>query len=164
MSKQFLIFAGVGLVVIAAALFLVFSTTKGSHLELKGEILKIRTGALDDQTSIAVVDMRLENPTDVPFVVRQVDATLDKQEGGTAQGSMVSKMDLKQLFEYNRFLGSQYNDGLAIKDKIPPHGTIDRMVAVRFDIPTAQLESGKMIHLSVQDLDGALFETSKKLK
>jgi hypothetical protein len=73
-------------------------------------------------------------------------------------------MDLHQVFEFNRFLGDQYNDSLSLKDKIAPHATVDRMVAARFDIPHKVLESAKTIHLSIQDVDGPLFETSKSLK
>ena len=164
MNKQFLIFLGVGLVVIGAAIFVVFSSTKGNHLELKGEVLKIRTGALDEKTSAAILDVRLTNPSDVPFVVREVSVTVDGQDGQSASGSLISKTDLKQLFAYNRFLGDQYNDGLGIKDSIPAHASVDRMVAVRFDIPAPQLDSSKLLHFEVQDMDGALFDASRKVK
>ena len=30
-------------------------------------------------------------------------------------GVTVSKADLKQMFQYNRFLGDQYNDGLGLQ-------------------------------------------------
>jgi hypothetical protein len=163
-SKQFLIFLGVGLVVIGGALFLVFSTTKGNHLELKGDVLKIRTGALDEKNSAAVLDVRLTNPSDVPFVVREVSVTVDGQDGQSTNGSVVSKTDLKQLFAYNRFLGDQYNEGLGIKDSIAPHATVDRMVAVQFEIPAAQLDNSKVLHFEVQDLDGALFDATRKMK
>jgi hypothetical protein len=137
---------------------------RGAHLELKGEILKIRTGELSDRDSIAVLDFRVTNISDVPFVVRQVEVTLDKADGSTAESAIISKMDLHQLFQYNRFLGDQYNDSLSIKDTVAPHQTVDRMVAARFDIPNKDLESAKTIHLSIQDLDGPLFETSKSPK
>jgi hypothetical protein len=164
MSKQFLIFFGVGVIVIAVAVYAVLYTHRGAHLELKGEILKVRTGALSDQDSIAVLDFRVENPSDVPFVVRQVEVTIDKQDGGTAESAIISKMDLHQLFQFNRFLGDQYNDSLSMKDKVSPHSTVDRMVAARFDIPNKDLEAAKAIHLSIQDLDGPLFETSRSIK
>ena len=164
MSKRLLIFFAVGIVVIGAAIYAVFSSTKGSHLELKGEILKIRTGALSDADSIAVLDLRLENISDVPFVVRQVEVTVNQQDGSTATGSNIAKSDLKQLFQYNRFLGDQYNDALSIRDTIPPHGRVDRMVASRFDLTNRVLEGSKSIHVSIQDMDGPLFETTKPLK
>jgi hypothetical protein len=164
MSKQFLIFFGVGVVVIAAAVYMILYAQKGAHLELKGEILKVRTGALTDQDSIAVLDFRVENISDVPFVVREVDVTIDKAGGGTAESSNVSRVDLEKLFQFNRFLGDQYNDSLSIKDKIAPHQRVDRMVAARFEIPNRQLEAAKTIHLSIQDMDGPLFETTHSLK
>ena len=164
MSKQFLIFFGVGVLVIGVSVVAIMYSHRGAHLELKGEILKIRTGELSDRDSIAVLDFRVTNISDVPFVVRQVEVTLDKADGSTAESAIISKMDLHQLFQYNRFLGDQYNDSLSIKDTVAPHQTVDRMVAARFDIPNKDLESAKTIHLSIQDLDGPLFETSKSPK
>jgi hypothetical protein len=164
MSKQFLIFFGVGVVAVALAVVAILSYTKGSHLVLQGKIIKVRTGALSDSDSIAVLDFRVENPSDVPFVVREVAVTVEKPDGSTIDGVNVSKDDLKRLFQYNRFLGDQYNDSLTIKDKVPPHTTVDRMVATRFDLKNHDLEAAKAIHLSIQDLDGPLFETSRSLK
>lgn len=164
MSKQFLIFFGVGLLAIGIAVFVIVSSTKGAHLELQGKVLKVRTGALSDDDSIVVLDFRVENISDVPFVVRLVEVTLDKQDGSTVQGVNVSKGDLKRMFQYNRFLGDQYNDALTIKDPIPPHAKVDRMVAARFDLKNRDLEAAKAIHLTIQDMDGALFETSSSVK
>ena len=164
MSKRFFILFGVGIVIIAIAVFAVLYTHKGNHLVLNGKVLKIRTGALSDQDSIAVLDMRLENPSDVPFVVRQVLVILNKQDGSTADASLIAKMDLHQVFQFNRFLGDQYNDSLSIKDTIPPHGTVDRMVAARFDVPVKELEASKSILLSIQDMGGPLFEITQSVK
>ncbi len=164
MSKRFLIFFGVGVVAVALAVAGILQYTKGAHLVLQGKIIKVRTGALGDTDSIAVLDFRVENPSDLPFVVRQVEVSVEQPDGNMLTGNNITKSDLKQLFQYNRFLGDQYNDGLAIKDKIPAHTTVDRMVAVRFEIKNHDLESAKAIHLSIQDLDGPLFETSRSLK
>jgi len=164
MSKQFLIFFGVGVVAVALAVAAILSYTKGSHLVLEGKILKIRTGALSDADSIAVLDFRVENPSNLPFVVRSVEVTLEKPDGSTAEGVNVPKDDLKTLFQYNRFLGDQFNDSLTIKDTVPPHSTVDRMVAARFDVKNQDLEKAKAIHLSIQDMDGPLFETSGRVQ
>ncbi len=164
MSKRFLIFFGVGIVAVTLGVLAILSSTKGAHLELEGKIIKIRTGALSDDDSIAVLDFRVKNVSDVPFVVREVDVTLEKPNGTTTQGNNISRDDLKQLFSYNRFLGDQYNDSLSIKDTIAPHATVDRMVAARFDVKNRDLEAAKAIHLSIQDMDGPLFETSRSVK
>jgi hypothetical protein len=163
-NKQFAIFFGAGVLVIAIAIALILSSTKGSHLVLNGKIMKVRTGPLSENDSVAVVDMRLENPSNLAFVVRQVEVTLEKKDGSMVDGLVVAKGDLKQMFQYNRFLGDQYNDSLTIKDQVPPHATVDRMVAARFDVTNSDLESAKAIHISIQDMDGPLFEISTPVK
>ena len=101
---------------------------------MQGKILKVRTGALGEGNSIAVLDFRVENPSDVPFVVGNVELTLEKKNGEMIDGVTTSKADLKQIFQYNRFLGDQYNEGLGMKDIIAPHSKVDRMVAARFEV------------------------------
>jgi hypothetical protein len=110
-----------------------------------------------------VLDFRVENPSDVPFVVRNVEITLEKQNGEMAEAVTVSKSDMKQLFQYNRFLGDQYNDGLGLKDTVAPHSTVDRMVAGHFEVSDQDLEKAKAVHLSIQDVDGPLWETSQSI-
>jgi len=164
MSQRFLIFFGVGVVAVALAVVAILSYTKGSHLVLQGKIMKIRTGSLSDNDSIAVIDFRVENPSDLPFVVRTVEVNMEGRDGAMMEGANVAKEDLQRLFKYNRFLGDQLNDALTIKDTVPPHSTVDRMVASRFDVKNQDLEAAKAIHLSIQDMDGPLFETSSSLK
>lgn len=164
MSKQILIFAGIGLVALAIAVVVILAGNKGAHLQLDGKIMKVRTGALGDGNSIAVMDFRVNNPSDVPFVVREVDISLEKANGETEEGVTVSKADLKQLFQYNRFLGDQYNDGLGMRDTIAPHSTVDRMVAAHFEVGEQDLEKAKAVHVSIQDVDGPLWETSHSIQ
>ncbi len=164
LNRNFIIFVGIGLVVIGAVIFTVLTSTKGAHLELKGSVVKARTGALDDDHSLAVLDFRVANPSDVPFVVRQVWVTLEKPNGEKVRGDLVAKVDMSQVFQYNKFLGVQYNDVLSIKDEVKPHGQIDRMVAASFPVSEAELEKSKSIDLWVQDLDGYEFDTVYKIK
>jgi hypothetical protein len=89
---------------------------------------------------------------------------MEGRDGSMTLGANIAKDDLRRLFQYNRFLGDQLNDALTIKDTVPPHGTVDRMVASRFDVKNKDLESAKAIHLSIQDMHGPLFETSSSVK
>jgi len=164
MSKQLLIFVGLGVVAVAIAVVVILAGNKGSHLQLQGKILKIRTGELGEGNSIAVMDFRVENPSDVPFVVRDVEISAEQPNGEMVDAVTVSKADLKQLFQYNRFLGDQYNDGLSLKDTIAPHSTVDRMVAGHFELSEQKLEQVKAVHLSIQDVDGPLWETSHSVR
>ena len=163
MSKQLLIFFGIGVVAVAIAVVVILAGNKGSHLQLEGKILKVRTGALGEGNSIAVMDFRVENPSDLPFVVGNVEISLEKADGQMEDGVTVSKADLKQMFQYNRFLGDQYNDGLGLRDTIPPHGKVDRMVAGHFEVSEQTLEKAKAVHLNIQDVDGPRWETSASI-
>ena len=164
MSKQVVIFVGIGIIAVGVAVFLAVSGNEGSHLELKGKILKVRTGALGDGDSIAVLDFRVENTSNIPFVVGNVEVSLEKKSGEMLDGVTTSKSDLKQLFEYNRFLGDQYNDGLGMKDTIAPHSMVDRMVAAHFEVSNEALDSAKAVHLSLHDVDGPSWETSHAIQ
>jgi hypothetical protein len=164
MSKQVFIFFGIGILAVGVAVFLVVSGNEGSHLQLQGKILKVRTGALGDGNSIAVLDFRVENPSNVPFVVGNVEVSLEKKSGEMVDGVTTSKSDLKQLFEYNRFLGDRYNDGLAMRDTIAPHSMVDRMVAAHFEVSSEVLEAAKAVHLTLHDVDGPLWETSHSIQ
>ncbi len=164
MSKQLLIFVGIGVVVVAVAVFLAVSGNEGAHLQLKGKILKVRTGELGEGNSIAVLDFRVENPSDVPFVVGNVEVSLEKKNGEMLDGVTTSKSDLKQLFQYNRFLGDQYNDGLGMRDTIAPHSMVDRMVAAHFEVSSQALDSAKAVHLTLHDVDGPTWEASHALQ
>jgi hypothetical protein len=163
MSKRLLIFFGAGLVALAIAVVVILSANKGAHLELQGKIMKVRTGALGEGNSIAVMDFRVTNPSDLPFTVRNVEITLEPQHGEMVDGITVSKSDMKQLFQYNRFLGDQYNDGLGLQDIIAPHATVDRMVAAHFEVSDEDLEKAKAVHVSIQDVNGPLWETSASI-
>ncbi|MDP8983253.1 MAG: hypothetical protein M3O35_21980 [Acidobacteriota bacterium] len=164
MSGRLLIFVAIGIAAVALAVFFVMSSTKGAHLELTGKVLKVRTGALDEQHSVAVLDYRLENPSDIRFVVRLLEVRLDKADGSSEDGSQVSKRDLERLFAYNKFLGQRYNESLSIRDLIAPHSAADRMTAVTFDVAVKELESAKKLHLKIQDVDGPVFETDTKVQ
>jgi hypothetical protein len=164
MNKRLLIFVGIGIIAVGVAVFLAVSGNEGSHLELKGKILKVRTGALGDGNSIAVLDFRVENTSNIPFVVGNVEVSLEKKSGEMLDGVTTSKSDLKQLFEYNHFLGDQYNDGLGMKDTIAPHSMVDRMVAAHFEVSNEALDSAKAVHLSLHDVDGPSWETSHAIQ
>lgn len=164
MNKQFLIFVGIGVLAMGFFVFGIMTRNQGAHLELRGEVMKARQGALDDLSSVAVLDFRIENPSDVKFVVRQVKVTLKKADGSDMEGEVTAKSNLAQLFAYNKFLGQQYNDALTIQDVVPPRGKIDRMVAARFSAPLKDLEGGKALVMWIEDLDGASFETTYPLR
>jgi hypothetical protein len=161
-SKQFVIFLLAGLAVVGAALGFLLIGTKGNHLELNGAILKVRILPLSPVASLAVVDFRVSDPSDVPFVIKSASLTLEPATGPTLDGMMVSKPDVENVFKYNPILGPKFNDVLGMKDRIAPHQRLDRMVGARFEIPESQAEERKAIHLRVEEMDGVTADLAEK--
>src|SRR5262245_33108500 len=156
--KKFSVPLGIGLVVVAIGLGAMFYLQRGAHVELKGSILKVRTSALDETSSVAILDFRFVNPSDVPFVVRSVDVTMENKDGSSVNGMAVSEVDAKRVFEAYPLLGQKFNNSLLMRDKVPARQAEDRMIAARFEMPVEKLEARKAFHIRIEDVDGPVSE------
>lgn len=152
----------IGIAVVAVAVGIFVYSQRGAHVELIGKMLKLRTAPLDEHSSIAVIDFRFANPSNVRFVVRTVTVRLEMPDGRTADGTTVSEMDAKRLFEGLPLLGQKFNPTLITQENIPAHSSEDRMVAARFEVPDSVLESRKRLVLRIEDVDGPVTEISEK--
>ena len=161
MSKGFWIFLVLGLAVVGALIFTVFTTTEGAHLRLEGKILKVRVLPLGGDASLVVLDFRATNPSNVPFVANSVTRHLDPATGDAVDGRTASKVNIENIFKYEKLLGPKYNAVLSLQDRIAPHQTADLMAGARFELPEAAIDSRKMIRLRLEDVDGAAAELSE---
>ncbi len=155
MRLSFLV-AGLGVMAALIGGFLWFN--RGSHIQIKGEMIKIRTHAFEDGSSLAVVDFRFANPADYPFLVRSVDLILETADGKELNGMMIAETDARRMFEGVPELGQKYNETLKTRDKIPPHSQDDRMVAARFEVSREILDGRKRLRIRAEEVDGAVSE------
>jgi hypothetical protein len=162
MSSRFMAAFGIGLVCIAVAVGAVLYMQRGAHTDLPGKVLKVRTAALDDNSSVVALDFRAANPSDYQFVVRTVSVVMEDNAGNQFQGAVASDMDAKALFDAVPLLGEKYNPTLVMKEAIAPHASVDRMVAARFEAPEAKLEARKRFLVRIEEVDGKIFELSDK--
>ena len=160
MSRWFVPFV-VGLAVVGVAIFGVLYMNRGSHIELKGEILKVRTIADGDGT-IVFADFRVTNAAAYPFVVSSVKMTMETPDDEVATAVVFSKSDVNNVTRYLKVLGPKYNDVLSIQDKIPPVQTVDRMAAGRFDFPPRFFQQRKTLRLTIEEVGGAVSEIVEK--
>ena len=161
MNKSWL-FLLAGLAVVGGLIFTMFTTTKEAHLRLEGRILKVRVLALPGSTSsIVVLDFRVMNPSSVPFVGSSVAIRLEPAKGEPVDGTIVSKPDVENIFQYQKLLGPKYNDVYSLQDRIAPHQSVDRMAAARLDVPEAVINGRKAIRLRLEDVDGTVAEISE---
>jgi hypothetical protein len=155
-------FVGIGLIVVAIAIVWIFYIQRGAHVELTGSILKVRTLALDEQSSAIILDFRVLNPSDYPFIVRKTSVYLTDPGGQTIEGEPISDVDANRLFQYFPMLGQKFNESLVDRTRISAHQSMDRMLAVRFDLPEALLKSRKGLRLRIEELDGPVSELSER--
>jgi hypothetical protein len=162
MSKNFLIAFGIGIACIAIAAWWVVHINRGAYIDLPGKVLKVRTAPLDEASAVAVLDFRVSNPADYPFVIRKVTVVMEDNAGNESEGQTVSEVDARQLFQVIPLLGQKFNDTLLMRDSIPPHNSWDRMVAARFEVPESTLEARKRLVVRIEEVDGKVFDLPEK--
>lgn len=161
-TRQFFTFVALGLV--AAALlvgFFLWWNRKG-HLELRGGIQKTRIQATDDNSSMAVLDFRVTNPSEVPFVVQEVKVILIDADGKEVEGTVAAEVDAERVMNYYPALSPKYNKSMTTRDKVNPEQTIDRMVMAGFPVSEAQLNARKNLLVRIFDVDGAVSELAER--
>jgi hypothetical protein len=158
MRNNFLAAFGVGLAIIAFAVGGIFLMQRGDRIELPGKILKVRTAPLDQDSSIAVIDFRMTNPSDILFEVRTVTVEMEDNQGKSYLGQTVSEMDAQRLFEAVPVLGTKFNPSLLTRERLGSHKSADRMIAARFQAPLAMLDSRKRFVVRIEEVDGKSFE------
>lgn len=157
MSRQGLIFALCGLAVVALLLSGTLFVTRNNHLDLTGRVTNVRTLPLDEKSSLLVADFHVENPSDVQFVVKDVTAKVTVEDGSQPEGSYVADRDTQRIFDYYTLqLGSRTNPAVKVRDKLNAHQSLDRMLAVRFDVPEEALKKRKALAVELKDVDGTI--------
>jgi hypothetical protein len=136
--------------------------TRNNHLELKGQVLKVRSYSIDQDYTVAVIDFRVTNPSTTQFVVKDIDVTLDTREGKSLDGAIFSEIDARRLFDYYKVLGTKFNPTLIAKDKVESGQTVDKMLAVRFTGADADIQNRKAIHIVIHDVDGVTTEIQER--
>jgi len=162
MRSNFAVAFAIGLACIALAVGGIFYMQRGDRIELPGKILKVRTAELDAESSLAVIDFRISNPSDILFEVRTVTSQLEDAGGRIVEGQITSDSDAARVMQALPVLGEKFNQTLMVKERIRAHGSADRMVAVRYPVPLDKLESRKRLTVRVEEVDGKVFEYSDR--
>ena len=162
MNRQTIIGMIGGAAVVLALIWGGLYWTKGNHLELTGGIEKLQTLKTDESASVAIAQVDLTNPSDVPFVVREAILVVTGADGQTIEGNQIAEMDLRRLYSAFPELGVKSLSSLRAKTTIAPHQTARYLVALQFDVPEATLKSRKAITVKVTDVDGAVSELGSR--
>ncbi len=155
MDKTFGKILGVGLAVVIVIIAFVFFAKRDDHLAPTGTVLKERTIDLNETTSLLLLDIRMVNDSNVSMSLSNIAMSVDLKDGGTVDGHVLGKSDLMGTFGYFPLLGEKFNEALAVRDEIPPHSKVDRMISASFEVPLAQMDARKKVTLLVEDASGA---------
>lgn len=162
MSRQFWSFLAVGLVVVALAVAVIWSGTKGAHLTLEGKFLNVRTVALGGGQEMVIVDFRVTNPSNVPFDVSDISLRLERHGKDPLTGLGVSRSDVDTMFQTHPLLGARDNDVLAPPDTIAPGKSLYRMAEASFEASPEEVAARQNLVLHIEDVDGAAFDLAEK--
>jgi hypothetical protein len=154
MTRNLILSVVLGFLVVAGLVGSGLFVSRGAHLQLKGKIQKVRTAALSESRSVAVLDFRVTNPSDYPFVVNGAEVIIRTSDGRDLIGRYIPEVDARVVFAASPLLGEKYNPTIGIRETIRPGQTADRMAAAAFDIPLSQLESRRSLFLRIEDVDG----------
>ncbi len=157
-NSDFLKACGIGVACVLVLIGIILFITRGAHLDLPGQVLKVRTAALDDDNSVAMIDFRVSNTSDYPAVVRTVRVYAEDKNGNRLEGQVIADPDAQRVFDGVPLLGQKYNHSLIVRDKIPGRATLDRMNGATFTVPDAKLQERKRFVISIEEIDGKIFE------
>ena len=158
MSRNFAIAFGVGLAIIALAVGGVLWMQRGSAIDFEARILKARIAPLDENSTVAVLDFRLSNPSNLILEVRRVEVEMVDASGAHITGDVISEGDTNRVFEAVPVLGTKYLPNLSMRQRITPHSTADYMTAARIPVPLAQVEARARFVLRIEEVDGKSFD------
>lgn len=153
MNKKLLLFGLLGVAIMAAILGGGLFVSRGSHVELKGHIQKVRIQPVEENTTAVIVDFHYTNPADYAFVVRDVTVEITTAEGEVVAGRTVADIDAERFLAAYPELGGKFNKSLVTREKIQPKQSDDRMIAASFELPVAAVEKRKGIRVRIEDVD-----------
>src|SRR5215831_5741774 len=115
MSRTFVIAFSIGLVLVGLLVAGVMLMQRGSAIDIEMRVLKVRTAPLDETSSVAALDARVSNPSNLVLEVRQVEAKMIDAAGAEVTGDVIGESDTKRVFEALPVLGQKYLETLSMR-------------------------------------------------
>lgn len=152
--------AGLGVAALLAAAG--YWLNRGSQARLEVRWLKVRTIATGPESSLAVFDLRIHNPSRVLFQVKEVEAAVVDSGGARQEGLVAAETDLDRALGYYPLAGPRYSPVLKFRERIRGGETVDRTVAASFSVPVQALESRRRFEVRIQDADGEVVTAAER--
>ena len=151
----------IGLLLAGVGVALIMLMNRGQRVQVDGTILKVRTISVDDNASIAVVDFRMKNPSDVLFQVKQLTVVVTRADGTDEEGATMTEMDLDRVLDFYKATGPRFNPTFKLRDRLKPGEQLDRTAAGSFSIAEKSLLNRRNLVLKIQDADGIVTQIAE---
>ena len=157
--KRILTFGLLGAALVAGAIYFY---NEGATPELAGEITEVRTLAMDEVSSVAVVNFAAVNASDRIIFIHQREVTMTGENGGAYVGAPVQVADIQMLFQRFPILGGMKDEPLLPRTEVQPGAELHGLVAARFDVPKHELDARKSLVVKFYNERGRSTELSEK--
>ena len=136
--QRILTFGLLGAALVAGAIYFY---NEGATPTLAGEITEVRTLAMDEVSSVAVVNFAATNTSDRIVFIHQREVTMTDENGSAHIGLPVQVADIQNLFQYFPILGGMKDAPLLPRTEVEPGAELHGLVAARFDLPKHELDA-----------------------
>ena len=140
--KRILTFGFLGALLVAGAIYFY---NEGATPTLAGEITEVRTLAMDEASSVAVVNFSGTNTSDRIVFIHKRELTITDENGATNIGLPVQVSDVQNLFQYFPILGGMKDAPLLPRTEIEPGAELRGLVVGRFAMPKHELDARKSL-------------------
>lgn len=158
MNPRTALIAIVALGAVAAVIGSGLYVTKGNRLKLEGRVLGVRSYQIDPQTTVVAIDFQAKNPSTQQFQLKEAAVTLETADGRKVEGGVFSENEAQRVFEYYPVLGKKYNQTLLMRTKIESGQSMDRMLAVKFEVADDVVQKRKGLRIRFEEVDGTVSE------
>lgn len=146
--KRILTFGLLGAALVAGAILFY---NKDATPTLSGEITEVRTLAMDEGSSVAIVNFTGTNASNRLMIIHQRELAITDQDGIVHTGLPIQISDVRNLFQYFPILGEMKDEPLPPRTELESGKELRGMVAARFNLPKNTLDSRQALVLRVYD-------------
>ncbi len=139
--KQMLAMLAASAAVIGIIVFFVVEQNQSTALHLQGEITAIRFNKLSDGGNLAILNLKVTNPTDFTFEIHDMQVEAVAADKKVTPSGVLSKREVVSYAEYEKIPGKPIGLGDAFKKGETKEG----IVAARFETPREDLKGQEIV-------------------
>ncbi len=146
--KHVLTFGLLGAILVAGS---IIYYNKGATPTLSGEITEVHTLAMDEASSVAIVNFAGTNTSNRIVFIHKRELEITDANGMVRVGLPIQISDVQNLFKYFPILGGMKDEPLMPRTELEPGKDLRGLVAARFDLPKHDLDQRLSLVLRVYD-------------